>query len=327
MPPLLTIGIATRNGASRLPALLETLLPQVGGDGSAAVVVCDDGSTDGTPRTLAAWGRGHPGFPLTAIRQEPAGPGPARNRILDAVPTGHVWFVDDDDELPPGAVARVMRTLREARPRVLGFRYRTEPLPEWPPVAESRPEAYSAREALPFWDVHTWSAAYSAEFLRKAAIRFPALPIAEDAAFAFQAVCAAGEVLFLDEPLYRYAVRPGSLCGADSAGVRLQAFSSVSDLLDSLAAAHPALRAALLYRRHLLWVSLGAALRSIRRASGNSRAVRDGLRAVRERLAFFRASSSPLHLVPVDPFLPRFEHPLAESAWDAAVRWTSPHNP
>lgn len=100
MTPTLTLAIPAHNDRTpllRLLACAGTL------DCIAHVVVLDDGSDvplDADELRAALNG------PLTLLRHDHAkGPGPARNRALEAVTTPHVLFVDADDtvtrELPP----------------------------------------------------------------------------------------------------------------------------------------------------------------------------------------------------------------------------------
>ncbi|MEN9063024.1 glycosyltransferase family 2 protein [Ponticoccus litoralis] len=76
-------------------AALERLLAGAGGLGLFdQIVVVDDGSADPVVTDRAE-----------VIRQDSAtGPGPARNRGLDAIRTSHVLFFDSDDMITPGMV-------------------------------------------------------------------------------------------------------------------------------------------------------------------------------------------------------------------------------
>ena len=60
------------------------------------VIVVDDGSSDGTWDSLAAWRRSHPEVPLKAVRQPNLKPGRARNRGLRDATGDLVLFLGDD---------------------------------------------------------------------------------------------------------------------------------------------------------------------------------------------------------------------------------------
>lgn len=87
-------------------AYLEEALLSVLAEHPAQVIVIDDGSTDGSGERAQAHG-----FPVHVLRQENAGAAAARNFGLDTVQQPHVYFMDSDDLLQPGALARLMRGL------------------------------------------------------------------------------------------------------------------------------------------------------------------------------------------------------------------------
>jgi glycosyltransferase involved in cell wall biosynthesis len=83
--------VATRNRAARLNALLESLDLQTFRD--FEVVVCDDGSTDGTAEILA---QPRDFELLTVSTSGGLGPARARNRALDVARGELIAFTDDD---------------------------------------------------------------------------------------------------------------------------------------------------------------------------------------------------------------------------------------
>ena len=92
---LFTVIIPTHNRAGLIGATLASV---VGQRRACQVVVVDDGSTDGTPDVVAAFGDR-----VTLLRQANRGPGAARNAGL-AVATGeYAAFLDSDDLWLPWA--------------------------------------------------------------------------------------------------------------------------------------------------------------------------------------------------------------------------------
>ncbi len=96
----------------------------------AEVVVVDDGSTDDSAQIAIELG-------TTCIRQDNAGPAAARNTGLAATSAPLVSFLDVDDLIPPGALARQLDHLA-AHPEsggVIGMQQYEVldgvPLPEW----------------------------------------------------------------------------------------------------------------------------------------------------------------------------------------------------
>lgn len=89
----LSVVIPTYN---RLPMLLRVLaaLDAQRDAPSFEVIVIDDGSSDATAETLAAWKPGH--YPLTFRSQKNAGPGMARNHGVTLARGAFVVFIGDD---------------------------------------------------------------------------------------------------------------------------------------------------------------------------------------------------------------------------------------
>jgi glycosyltransferase involved in cell wall biosynthesis len=86
-----SVVIATRNRRSLLPDAIRAVNEQT--TPAEAVIVVDDGSTDGT----AAWLRSLEMPNLVVVRTEGIGVSAARNRGIDRVGTSWTVFLDDDD--------------------------------------------------------------------------------------------------------------------------------------------------------------------------------------------------------------------------------------
>lgn len=99
-----TVVVATRNRADRLDACLDTVasLPE-----RPAIIVVDNGSTDGTPRMIQSR------YPrVTLIRLESNHGAVARNVGVRAADTDVVAFADDDSGWSPGSLARAEALMR-----------------------------------------------------------------------------------------------------------------------------------------------------------------------------------------------------------------------
>jgi glycosyltransferase involved in cell wall biosynthesis len=81
----------------------------------AEILVCDDGSTDGTWAYLQKLGKTYKGIRLKVFRQANAGAGAARNRCLAATKCEFVAFLDADDTWIPRKLARSLAVLEEGR--------------------------------------------------------------------------------------------------------------------------------------------------------------------------------------------------------------------
>lgn len=111
MAASVSVIVPTYNRARWLGTAIRSALPQLqAGD---ELIVIDDGSTDDTREVVAAFGA-----PVTYLRGEHRGAGPARNLGLAHARGDLVAFLDDDDEWLPGKLAR-QRAFLEAHPDVL----------------------------------------------------------------------------------------------------------------------------------------------------------------------------------------------------------------
>jgi glycosyltransferase involved in cell wall biosynthesis len=95
--PTVSVVVATHNRAERLAGLLESLRAQTFTD--FEVIICDDASTDDTPRVLAD----ARGLSLVTLRNETAGgPARARNAGWRTAQGRLIAFTDDDCVASPG---------------------------------------------------------------------------------------------------------------------------------------------------------------------------------------------------------------------------------
>lgn len=124
-----SLVIPLHEGARFIAAALASVRDQ--DESPREVIVVDDGSTDAGPSIVEAIGG------VVLIRQEPRGPGAARNRGVDAATGDLIAFLDQDDLLRPAALRRHRESL-EASPEALLSVCRQrfallegEAIPEW----------------------------------------------------------------------------------------------------------------------------------------------------------------------------------------------------
>lgn len=98
-----SVIVPTHNKRDRLVLMLETFALQKAAD--FEVVVCDDGSTDGTAEALEEL-RDRLPYRLVTVHGVHGGAGAARNRAAAAARGGILIFNDDDMVPAPGYVAR-----------------------------------------------------------------------------------------------------------------------------------------------------------------------------------------------------------------------------
>lgn len=99
MAPLVSVVIPAYNSGPHLSATIESVLAQP--HRPLELIIVDDGSTDGTPETLARFGSA-----VTLIRQSWRGHPAARNTGIRAARGEFIGFVDHDDLWMPDKLAQ-----------------------------------------------------------------------------------------------------------------------------------------------------------------------------------------------------------------------------
>lgn len=118
---LLTYIVPVYNTERYIDRCLMSIVNQGLADDAYEVLVVDDGSTDGSRDRIAAFTLQHPQVHL--IVQENAGVSAARNRALEQARGRYVQFVDSDDYLQQGMMARLLQDAVDKDLDVLQFNY------------------------------------------------------------------------------------------------------------------------------------------------------------------------------------------------------------
>jgi GT2 family glycosyltransferase len=109
LPPMLSVVIACRNAEDTLGVQLEALAGE-SRHSEWDVLLCDNGSTDGTIAVAAGYRNRLPNLRIVPADERP---GPAHARNVGAASTEAPWlaFVDADDEIEPGWVDAMFSAL------------------------------------------------------------------------------------------------------------------------------------------------------------------------------------------------------------------------
>ena len=105
--PLLSIIVPVYNSSAYLPLCLESIVTQ--SEVSIEVILIDDGSTDLSGQICDKYSEQYP-F-IKTFHQSNQGVAAARNAGLRAATGTYLFFVDNDDWLNPGCLAKVMPRL------------------------------------------------------------------------------------------------------------------------------------------------------------------------------------------------------------------------
>jgi glycosyltransferase involved in cell wall biosynthesis len=113
-PPWLSILIPVYNAERYVADTVASVLRQV--DEGVEVVLADDGSKDGSRRALQTIERENPARVRLLLRDENRGLSATRNELLASARGEHVWFMDADDLMEPGAVAELKTIVQKHDP-------------------------------------------------------------------------------------------------------------------------------------------------------------------------------------------------------------------
>lgn len=117
--PWLSVLVPVYNVEPYLRTCVESVLAEA--DGGVELLLLDDRSSDGSANVLADLQRLH-GQRLRCLRHDAnLGLSEARNSLLQAAQGRHVWFLDSDDWLAPGALPRLRELLQGDAPPDLVF--------------------------------------------------------------------------------------------------------------------------------------------------------------------------------------------------------------
>lgn len=117
--PMVSIVVPTYNRKELLRAALESLACLVYPTNRYEVIVVDDGSTDGTDRTIRNIMESGP-LRLVYLRQPHAGVTAARNRAVRAARGEFILFTDDDCTFPPDWITRLLEPMGSATVGAVG---------------------------------------------------------------------------------------------------------------------------------------------------------------------------------------------------------------
>ena len=128
LAPQITVAIPTYNRCDQLRETIYALLA-VGVSGTcAALIVVDDGSTDGTEQFLRELATTYEGpVTLRYHHQANQGPAAARNWALEQCETEWIAFLDDDCAPEPGWLNALFAMTKEGGDRLAGIGGRFQP--------------------------------------------------------------------------------------------------------------------------------------------------------------------------------------------------------
>lgn len=216
---LVSVIVPVYNVSTYLDTCVRSIVSQTFGE--FELILVDDGSTDGSSAQCDAWGRED--SRITVIHQPNAGLSAARNAGLARACGRYVLFVDSDDWIVETTLARCLGEMRRANADVVYFRFDRRDDDGEPVTVDRRPRPYPTGEMMDSRAALAMLFAgrvgeYAWQFLacrvlyeQDPRIRFPTGRLMEDAATTYRVLARAERISFVDEVVYHYRFRAGSI--------------------------------------------------------------------------------------------------------------------
>ncbi|HZV67121.1 MAG TPA: glycosyltransferase [Telluria sp.] len=119
--PPLSIIVPAYNAERYIAQCIASILLQV--EAHHALIVINDGSTDGTLALAEQLRRDHPGADFSIVSQANKGIAEARNRGLAEALGDYILFIDSDDVLLPGSLAALDGAIGACQPDVIACNF------------------------------------------------------------------------------------------------------------------------------------------------------------------------------------------------------------
>lgn len=297
MRPWLSILIPVYDVEAYLgPCVSSVLAQQLDG---VEIIAVDDRSTDGSLALLEATAASST-HPIHVIRHERnRGISAARNTLLEAASGRYIWFLDSDDLLTDGAVARLRELVDAHAPDLILCDFEKWAAPSAAPSATAEGGGTTGTRIASFAGtpltllsdpvrlfgglyaegrLHVWSKIAKRE-LWSSDVRFPEGRYFEDMVVTPRLALRARSYVYAPEPWVRYRQRAGSILSVPSLGKVDDMAVGVAGVLDAWLAAHPDIdpRTRFLFTKYCVRI-LGFTMKDLR-ALGE---------ATEERIAHYR---------------------------------------
>jgi glycosyltransferase involved in cell wall biosynthesis len=120
----LSILLPVYNVEPYLAACVHSILEQLDDDAGVQIIMLDDVSTDGSRAIAESLCKAYPKHLKLIYHNVNQGLSAARNSLLEAAEGEHIWFVDTDDYLLPGAISGLRTILEKHGPDLILCDYR-----------------------------------------------------------------------------------------------------------------------------------------------------------------------------------------------------------
>lgn len=213
-----SIIIPAYNCEKYIRRCLDSVIEQEGAE--KEIIVINDGSTDGTGEILDSYGD-----KIVLKTTENRGSSSARNTGIDMISGDYVMFLDSDDYLESGAIARLSDIISKTEADIIKFRYRLIFPNGTSRVAENQFEEYDVIDKKDFrTKIYPYFMSgirlnsmcvgiYRSNLIKGHKFRED-MQVAEDAVFALYAYTKASKAVIIPDILYNYYQTGEGLTGS-----------------------------------------------------------------------------------------------------------------
>ena len=217
--PFLSIILPIYNVEKYLDRCMKSILKQSFKD--YEIILVDDGSTDSSPILCDKYGKQL--NKVKVLHKSNGGLSSARNAGLELAKGKYIFWLDSDDYISKEALSSIVKTLNKSEVDILKFNYRRQPNDI---IRKSllKPGLYNEEEikknVIPLalehvgeFTMSAWSHIYRRKFIEEEKLRFISEREvgSEDYLFNLQAFLSAKTLCAIEDDLYNYDLRLGSL--------------------------------------------------------------------------------------------------------------------
>jgi len=202
------------------------------------IILVDDGSTDGLcPALCDELASEHPDL-IRVIHQENRGLGGARNTGLEAAQGDYLFFVDSDDTIEPDSLAKLSAAIEKSGAEIVAFNLATDDgeghLTQMKANAFLSENAFSLEERPDFLlsQPSACCRVWKRELFLRTGVRYPSRVWYEDIRTSTKLFAAARSIYTIDDCLYRYLQRPGSIMNSGALNRNREILDAFDDILN-----------------------------------------------------------------------------------------------
>ncbi|MCR5449551.1 MAG: glycosyltransferase [Solobacterium sp.] len=207
----ISIIVPVYNAEKELPECLDSIVGQKEAD--FELLLIDDGSKDGSWNVVQEYAKKDPR--IKTYHQENQGITATRRTAVNMTSGDYIWFIDDDDIITPGSIARLTAVLDEKKPDVLWFGYSVNFMEENYSFVCTLPERtyeHTLEAVHNFFATDSfnmyWNKLYKADMLRNHDEFFPiGKDQSGDLIFNCEVFSRAGKVTVCPDVIYQYQKR------------------------------------------------------------------------------------------------------------------------